>query len=64
MVFAWSFILGGIVMLVVERFRPLPVIRQAEHTSFARALGVGPVPDAGADSGRVTQRKRRSSAGC
>ena len=41
MVFAWSFILGGIVMLVVERFRPVPVIRQAEHTSFARAFGVG-----------------------
>jgi len=40
-VFAWSFILGGIVMLVVERFRPVPVIRQAEHTSFARAFGVG-----------------------
>jgi len=40
-VFAWSFILGGIVMLVVERFRPVPVILQAEHTSFARAIGVG-----------------------
>lgn len=40
-VFAWSFIIGGVVMLVVERFRPAPVILNAEHTSISRALGVG-----------------------
>ena len=40
-VFAWSFIIGGIVMLIVERFRPRPVILNAEHTPIARALGVG-----------------------
>ena len=40
-VFAWAFILGGIVMLLVERFRPAPVIENAEHTPLSRALGVG-----------------------
>jgi undecaprenyl-diphosphatase len=40
-VFAWSFILGGIVMLIVERFRPRPTILNAEHTPMSRALGVG-----------------------
>lgn len=40
-VFAWSFIIGGIVMLIVERFRPAPVILNAEDTSTSRALGVG-----------------------
>jgi undecaprenyl-diphosphatase len=40
-VIAWSFIIGGIVMLVVERFRPAPVVRNADHTSLARALGIG-----------------------
>ena len=40
-VFAWAFILGGIVMLLVERFRPAPVIENAEHTPVSRALGVG-----------------------
>jgi undecaprenyl-diphosphatase len=40
-VFAWSFILGGIVMLVVERFRPTPVVFDAEHTPIGRAFGVG-----------------------
>jgi undecaprenyl-diphosphatase len=40
-VFAWAFVLGGIVMLLVERFRPAPVIENAEHTPVSRALGVG-----------------------
>jgi undecaprenyl-diphosphatase len=40
-VFAWSFIIGGIVMLLVERFRPRPTILNAEHTPISRALGVG-----------------------
>jgi undecaprenyl-diphosphatase len=41
LVFAWSFIIGGIVMLVAERFRPRPVVLNAEHTSISRAFGVG-----------------------
>ena len=40
-VIAWSFILGGIAMLVVERYRPEPVVRNADHTSLPRALGIG-----------------------
>ena len=40
-VFAWSFIAGGIVMLVVERFRPKPVVVNAEHTPVGRAFGIG-----------------------
>ena len=40
-VIGWSFIIGGLVMLVVERYRPEPVVRNADHTSLARALGIG-----------------------
>jgi len=40
-VFAWSFILGGVVMLVVERVRPKPTVLNAEHTPVGRAFGVG-----------------------
>jgi undecaprenyl-diphosphatase len=40
-VIAVTFIAGGIVMLIVERFRPSPMILNAEHTSMSRALGVG-----------------------
>ena len=40
-VIAVSFIAGGIVMLIVERFRPPPVVRNADHTSLWRALGIG-----------------------
>jgi len=40
-VFAWSFVVGGIVMLLVERYRPKPTILNAEHTPISRALGVG-----------------------
>jgi undecaprenyl-diphosphatase len=40
-VFATTFVLGGIVMLLVERFRPKPTILNAEHTPISRALGVG-----------------------
>ena len=40
-VIAVSFIVGGIVMLVVERHRPRPVILNADHTSLWRALGIG-----------------------
>jgi undecaprenyl-diphosphatase len=40
-VIAVSFIAGGIVMLIVERMRPKPIIENAEHTPLARALGIG-----------------------
>ncbi len=40
-VFAASFIIGGVVMLAVERSRPAPTILNAEHTPVGRALGVG-----------------------
>jgi undecaprenyl-diphosphatase len=40
-VIAVSFIAGGIVMLIVERYRPEPVVLNADHTSLSRALGIG-----------------------
>ena len=40
-VIAASFIVGGIVMLVVERFRRPPVIVDADRTPLSRALGIG-----------------------
>jgi undecaprenyl-diphosphatase len=40
-VIAWAFIVGGIAMLVVERFRPKPIVGSADHTPIGRALGVG-----------------------
>jgi undecaprenyl-diphosphatase len=40
-VFAAAFILGGLVMLAVERLRPLPVVQDAERTPISRALGIG-----------------------
>jgi undecaprenyl-diphosphatase len=40
-VFAAAFIAGGLVMLVVERLRPLPVVEDAERTPVSRALGIG-----------------------
>jgi undecaprenyl-diphosphatase len=40
-VIAAAFIIGGIVMLLVERFRPVPDIREAERTPVARAFGIG-----------------------
>ncbi len=40
-VIAVAFIAGGLVMLVVERFRPAPVVLDAERTPILRALGVG-----------------------
>ncbi len=38
---AVAFIIGGIVMLLVERFRPAPVVHDAERTDVPRALGIG-----------------------
>ena len=36
-----AFIAGGVVMLVVERFRPRPVVVDAERMSIGRAFAVG-----------------------
>jgi undecaprenyl-diphosphatase len=40
-VIAVAFIAGGLVMLLVERFRPAPVVLDAERTPVGRAFGVG-----------------------
>ncbi|MEQ1574932.1 MAG: undecaprenyl-diphosphate phosphatase [Vicinamibacterales bacterium] len=40
-VIAVAFIVGGIVMLAVERWRPAPDVVDAERTPLGRALGVG-----------------------
>ena len=40
-VFAAAFILGGLVILVVERTRRSPAVQNAEHTPVSRAFGIG-----------------------
>jgi undecaprenyl-diphosphatase len=40
-IIAIAFIVGGVVMLVVERFRPTPNVVDAERTPIGRAVGVG-----------------------
>lgn len=40
-VIAVSFVVGGIIMLLVERFRPTPTVENADHTSVGRALAIG-----------------------
>ena len=40
-VIAAAFLAGGVVMLLVERFRPVPVVLEAEQTPISRAFGVG-----------------------
>jgi undecaprenyl-diphosphatase len=40
-VIASAFIIGGIVILVIERFRPKPVVFVADHTPIPRAFAVG-----------------------
>jgi len=40
-VFGWAFIIGGIVMLVVERVVRTPTVREADQTPVSRALGIG-----------------------
>jgi undecaprenyl-diphosphatase len=40
-VFAATFILGGIVMLMVERFGPAATVHSADRTPVSRALGIG-----------------------
>src|SRR5262245_59639758 len=41
LVIAVAFIAGGVVMLVVERNQPAPVVFQADRTPIGRALAVG-----------------------
>ncbi len=40
-VIATAFIAGGVVMLLVERFRPVPIVADPEQTPLPRALGIG-----------------------
>ena len=40
-VIATTFIAGGIVMLIAERYRPAPRVLNADHTPLGRALGIG-----------------------
>ena len=40
-VMAWAFIAGGVVMLILERIRPAPVVFRADQTPMIRALAVG-----------------------
>jgi len=40
-VIAAAFVIGGIIMLIVERFAPRPVIGDAERTPIVRAFGIG-----------------------
>jgi len=40
-VIAAAFIIGGIIMLLVEKYRPEPTIVDAERTPVRRALGIG-----------------------
>lgn len=40
-VIAAAFTIGGVVMLLIERFRPAPTVQTAEETPLVRALGVG-----------------------
>jgi undecaprenyl-diphosphatase len=40
-VFGWAFIIGGIVMLIVERVVRTPVVRDADQTPVARSFAIG-----------------------
>lgn len=40
-VIALAFILGGLAMLALERWRPTPTVAAAENTPLLRALGIG-----------------------
>ncbi len=40
-VIAIAFIVGGVVMLLIERLRPQPDVLDAEHTPVGRAFGIG-----------------------
>ena len=40
-VIAVAFIVGGVIMLLIERYRPAPTVQQADQTPLPRALGIG-----------------------
>ena len=40
-VIAVSFLAGGVIMLLIDRFGPAPTVRTIEETSMGRAVGVG-----------------------
>ena len=40
-VIASAFIIGGVAILVIERFRPKPIVFEADRTPIARAFAVG-----------------------
>jgi undecaprenyl-diphosphatase len=40
-IIAWSFVIGGIVMLLAERYAPAPRVYQADQTPVGRAFAVG-----------------------
>lgn len=40
-VMAAAFVLGGVVILIAERLRPVPTVVDAERTPMSKALGVG-----------------------
>jgi undecaprenyl-diphosphatase len=40
-VIALAFVIGGIVMLAAERWRPRPVVARADDTPIGRAVGIG-----------------------
>lgn len=40
-VIAWALVLGGVVMLVVERYAPAAQVHEADRTPVARAFGIG-----------------------
>lgn len=40
-VIAWALILGGVVMLFVERLAPAVTVREADRTPIGRAFGIG-----------------------
>jgi undecaprenyl-diphosphatase len=40
-VIAWSFVIGGIVMLIVERLRPPSTVHEVDRTSAAQAVAIG-----------------------
>ena len=66
-VIALAFIVGGIVMLVVERFRPAPDVLDVDSLPVGRAFAIGVVSGAGADSRRLAlgrdDRRRRWRCG-
>lgn len=40
-VIAVAFIVGGVIMLLIERYRPAPTVQLAEQTPLVRAIGIG-----------------------